>query len=69
MTTARISKILKTTIPITIACALLASVGSAMAQSVASESLKTWLSGCAHRRKGERRRVEAQRCGMSAPPA
>ena len=38
MTTARISKILKTTIPITITCALLASIGFAMAQSGASES-------------------------------
>jgi hypothetical protein len=38
MTTARISKALKTTIPITIACALFASIGSAMDQSGTSES-------------------------------
>ena len=38
MTAARISKILKTAIPITIACALFASGGSAMAQSAGSES-------------------------------
>jgi hypothetical protein len=38
MTTARISKILKTAIPIIIACALFASGGSAMAQSATSES-------------------------------
>jgi hypothetical protein len=38
MTTARISKILKTPIPIVIACALFASGASAMAQSATSES-------------------------------
>jgi hypothetical protein len=38
MTTARISKILKTAIPMTIACALFASGCSAMAQSATTES-------------------------------
>src|SRR5437899_8426265 len=38
MTTARISKMLRTAIPITLGCALLASGGSAIAQSVTSES-------------------------------
>ena len=38
MTTARISKILKTAIPMTIACALFASGCSAMAQSATAQS-------------------------------